>query len=95
MENDKLILVYYISVKHMDMEDIAEYMYKVREKINIPGFDGHSIFVPVLTDETRIECINPKYVTDENLINEHNTLMKELNEKLELEIQEFKNKKNG
>jgi len=95
MENNKLILVYYINVSSLDMHEIGDYMDKVRNKINIDGFDGHSIFVPVTTHESKIECINPRYITEEKLINEHTSMLKELNKELNHNVEELKSEKNG
>ena len=96
MENNKLILVYYVGVKHIDDIDIPEYMEKLRNRIVIPGFDGHCIFVPMFSYDTKIECINPKYITEEELIEQHTSLMEELNKELQHHIEELKNnKENG
>ncbi|MFW6272375.1 MAG: hypothetical protein ACOC2U_01180 [bacterium] len=89
MEDNKLILVYYISVIDLDPEDIPNYMERVRDKISIPDFNGHSIFIPVFTNETRIECINPKYITEKDLIKEHVSLMKKLNVDIQYSIDEL------
>lgn len=92
MENNKLILVYYINVSHIEnINDIPEYMERVKDKIVIDALDGHSIFVPINNgDETRIECINPKYVTNKELIENHNQMMEKINNNLELEIKKIK-----
>jgi hypothetical protein len=44
--------------------------------------------------DTRIECINPKYITDEELVKEHTNLMKELNEALHFQLEILKENKN-
>jgi len=94
MENfNKLILVYYISVMHLDYEDIPEYMQKIRDKINISDLNGHSIFIPVLTQDSRVECINPKYITEEDLIKEHVFLLKKLNVELQYNVEELNENK--
>lgn len=96
MENNKLILVYYIAIMHLEPHDIAEYMKRVKDKIHIPDFDGHMIFVPVYTHETKIECINPKYITEEELLTKHTSLMNELNKELQYHVEELrKNRENG
>jgi len=92
MENsNKLILVYYIGVMHLDHIDIPEYMQKIRDRISIPDLNGHSIFIPVFTQDSRVECINPKYVTEEELIKEHVSLMRKLNVELQYDIEELNN----
>jgi hypothetical protein len=89
MEENKLILVYYIGVINVEPPEIPEYMKKVRDKISIPDFNGHSIFIPVNTYDTKIECINPKYITEKELIKKHVSLMKKLNLDLQSHIDEL------
>ncbi|GAG92618.1 unnamed protein product, partial [marine sediment metagenome] len=46
--------------------------------------------VPII-GETKIECINPKYITDEELIKKNRLLMDQLHEKLDGYIKETEN----
>ena len=88
--NEKLILVYYIGVYGLDQDEIPEYIQRIKERISLPGFDGNIIFIPVYTQETRIECINPKYVTDKELIKKHTELVKNLEVELEHQLELIK-----
>mgnify|MGYP006299824815 CR=1 FL=1 len=45
--------------------------------------------------DTRIECINTKYVTDEELVNKHTNLMKELHKELEHQIKQLREENEG
>lgn len=91
-ENTKgLILVYYINVTGIRSEDIPSYMGKVSERVS-PKTESISevIFLPVM-GQTRVECINPKYITEEELIKEHNSKMYDLNHALSEELDYIKN----
>ena len=87
--NEKQILVFYISVRNIEPKDIGDYIYKVKERITIPDFNGHAIFIPVTTHETKVECINPKYITNSELIKQHTSLMEVLNNELQFHIKKL------
>lgn len=92
MENK--ILVFYVGVAGINMADVEEYIKKISEKITPNTFNGEIIIIPTLTYDTKVECINPKYITDNELIKEHETLMKELNYKLYEQQKLLKNEEN-
>jgi len=91
-----MILVIYIGVAGIRSEDINTYCEKLTSKIMPHTFEGEIISIPVQSVNTRIECINPQYVTDTYLIENHELLMKELNKNLQsqLELINNNNKKN-
>ena len=80
MENK--ILVIYIGVAGIRSEDIPHFREKIVEKITPSTFIGEVIVIPVQSYDTKIDCINPKYITDEELIKEHTEMMKKLQEEL-------------
>ena len=80
MENK--ILVIYIGVAGIRSEDIPHFREKIVEKITPSTFIGEIIVIPVQSYDTKIDCINPKYITDEELIKEHTEMMKKLQEEL-------------
>lgn len=86
--DNKLILVYYISIVGID--NVEEYFNDIMKKIsaNTVSEDTEIITIPVFS-ETRIECVNPKYITDGDLIKKHERLMSELHEKLENQIDQI------
>ena len=90
MNNDKLILIYYISVIGIDRSQFEEYFQNLKNKIAAQSIseDSEIIFVPV-NSETRIECINPKYITDSNLIKKHERLMSQLHEHLDNQLDQI------
>lgn len=87
---DKLILVYYISTIGINPDEIEYYFNQLRERIAAQSVseDTEIIFVPVAS-ETRIECINPKYITDSELIKEHERKMSILHEHLQNQIDQI------
>jgi len=88
---DRLILVYYLSIDNVD--NVEEFMSEVMKKIssNSVSEESEIIAVPVF-GETRIDCINPKYITDGDLIKKHERLMSELHEKLQNQIDQLDEK---
>jgi len=97
MKNEeKLLLVYYVGVADIDPSQIEEYLNKLKNKIIPQTFHGEIIIIPQHDRSTRVECINPKYITDTELIQQHENLMKELNYKLHNDIKflkKYENKK--
>ena len=97
MENTKLILIYYISTFGLENnEEIETFFHKLRDKIAAQSIseDSEIIFLPVI-GESRIECINPKYITDSDLIKKHERAMSELHGHLNNQIEQIKTENNG
>lgn len=86
MTADRKILVFYLGVGNMHNGDISEYVDAVRTRFFTQEFvdrnDCEILLLPVRELNSRVECINPVYVTDKDLIKEHETLMQEFNESL-------------
>lgn len=88
---DKIIIVLYIGVGHVRSADIDDYVNSVTVRI-VPNIENAEIIViPIDGVDTRIECINPQYVTDNELIEKHTSLMHEINNKLQEQINLIKN----
>ena len=85
------ILVIYVGVAGIRSEDIPDYVTKVSSKITPVTFKGEIILIPVQALDTRVECINPKYIKNIKLINKHEILMKELNDNLQHQLNILKN----
>ena len=79
--NKDLILVFYIDVRHIDPDDIGKFMYKVGKKLELEN----GIYLPIY-GESRVECINPIYINDNELKKKHERLMAELHEHLKNQI---------
>jgi len=91
---EKLIIVVYVGVQGLRIEDIEDFIHKLSKKILPTSVEGEFIMIPIQSPDTRIECINPKYITDVNLVNEHTELMKKLNEHLNNQLEQLKQENN-
>lgn len=79
---DKLILVFYINVSLTDMEGKNNFMEHTSMINNILVDEGIIYFIlPIENGETRIECLNPKLLTEQEYSETKNTLEK-IQEKL-------------
>ena len=78
MEKEYKILVIYVGVAGIRGEDIPDFVQQISQRITPKTFEGEIILVPTQSPDTRIECINSKYITEDVLIQEHTELMKKL-----------------
>lgn len=93
---NKLILVYYVSIHNIPENHQNEFLTKIHDRISldketIPNF-GAALIIPTY-GENRVECINPVYITDSDLIKKHERLMAELHECMNTFLTNIKNKK--
>lgn len=96
MENFKMenkILVVYIGVAGIRSEDIEQFVTKLSKRITPETFQGEIIFIPTQSIDTKIDCINPKYITEPELIKKHTEMMKNLQEQLRYQSELLKNDK--
>jgi hypothetical protein len=64
---EKIILVHYINVGNIDGNDVSKIMEDVVKKFSPKEEDNIiSYWIPVREGETRVECINPKLVSQED-----------------------------
>ena len=89
-QTESKIIVIYIGVAGIRSEDYESFIKRIAEKISPTSIGSEIITIPVNSYDTRIECINPKYITDEELVNEHTNLMNELHEELRHQINQIK-----
>lgn len=94
MTDNKKILVFYIGVAGIRSEDVRDFVHKVSSRISPTTFDGEIIMIPTQSTDTRVECINPVYVTEKKLIEEHTEMMKKLQEELQHQLEQLKNEDN-
>lgn len=90
MEKEPKLIVLYIGVAGVRSEDIEDFTQRVIKRISPTTIDAEIIVIPIQSTDTRVECINPKYITEEELVNKHTELMKELHEELEHQIKQLK-----
>ena len=88
MENK--ILVIYIGVAGIRAVDIPDYVQKVAQKITPTTFDGEIILLPSQSYDTKVVCINPEYITEPELVEQHRIMMKELQEALQNQLEQLK-----
>ena len=93
MENK--ILVIYIGVTGVRSEDVPDFTRTVAKRIIPDTFHGEVIVLPVQVSDTRIECINPEYITDAELVKEHTDMMKKLQEALQQQLELLKKEKSN
>ena len=89
------ILVIYIGVAGIRAEDIDTYVHRVVKKIMPTTFEGEVIIIPIQSYDCKIECINPVYITDTELIREHTEMMNKLQYELKIQLELLKNGNNG
>ena len=89
------ILVIYIGVAGIRAEDIDTYVHRVVKKIMPTTFEGEVIIIPIQSYDCKIECINPVYITDTELIREHTEMMNKLQYELKIQLELLKNRNNG
>ena len=95
MTEENKILVIYVGVQGIRMEDIKFFVESITKRISPETIKGEIIVIPTQSPDTRIECINPKYITDADLILEHTEMMKELKVNLQHQMEQLKEEKNG
>ena len=67
MSKEKIILIHYINVGNIDGNDVSKMMEEVINKLSLKEEDNIiSYWIPVREGETRVECINPKLVSEED-----------------------------
>lgn len=94
MDKQHIILVIYIGIQGIRSEDIERFTSEIAKKI-APAIEGEIIVIPTQSPFTTIECINPKYITDVDLINEHTVMMNKLKENLQNQLEQIKEEENG
>ncbi len=89
------ILVIYVGVANIRSVDIEYYVHNIARKIIPKTFEGEIIIIPTNSVDSRVECINPKYITDSELVKEHTELMKKLNDELKYQISLINNEQDN
>lgn len=90
MVNEIKILVMYVGVAGIRSEDIPDFVAQVTQKITPKTFEGEIIAIPTQSPDTRIECINPRYITEPELVQEHTELIKKLKHELQHQLDQLK-----
>ena len=85
---EKLILIFYVSIKNIDPCNVGEYLDLAANSFKNIDDNVLHYFIPVTSPDTRVECLNPKLCTIEEYQNASEILAK--NQKAVDEL--FKNK---
>ena len=64
-ENKRLILVFYIDVSRVYEGDIPEFMHQIANNLSKNNGETDKYFIPIYEGDSRIECINPVMVSEE------------------------------
>ena len=94
MNKNIKILVMYVGVAHIDPELVPEFIQKISTKLIPKTMECEVIIIPTHTYDTKVVCINPEFIRDEELINQHETLMREPNHNLQQQTKLEKHEKN-
>lgn len=96
---DRMILCFYIDIRDVDQNNLNQHLNSVKEAMaasmnrNLKEGEENDVmafFIPVYS-ESRIECVNPVLVTEQEAIDNFNSAMEELqslNNKLKDKIKE-------
>jgi hypothetical protein len=81
-------------VAAIPIEQVDHFVHDVAGKITPQSFEGEIIIIPTQSFDTKIECINPKYITDEKLIAEHTEKLEKLKKELQTQLDILNDMKN-
>jgi hypothetical protein len=95
MIKEPKIYVLYVGVQGIRSEDIPYFVTEITKRIAPENIEGEIIVIPTQAPDTRIECINPKYITDADLVAKHTEMMKKLSENLQHQLGQLKEEENG
>ena len=93
MAEETKILVIYVGVAGVRAIDIPTVIQEISKKITPETFKGEILIIPQQSLDTRVECINPRYVTDAELIKENTKMITELKLQLQNQLEQLKENK--
>jgi len=95
--SEKIILVFYIGIADMNEYQVAQYVQRVQQRFFTEEFiksnNAEIILLPTRETNSRIECINPKYINDAELIKEHQEKMTSYHNEFQKFVEEYGFKK--
>lgn len=83
VDKDKLIIVYYADVRHIDNDDINIFLVEIRDYLS-KYFDDSIKLIIIPNTFSKIEVINPVYITSEDINNRIENIIDNLENKLNL-----------
>lgn len=95
---DKKIIVFYVGVGDMETNQVGQYIDQIKKAFFTEEFAARlnceMVLIPTREINSKLECINPKYITNQELIDEHKTLMIDYLEQMNKFIEEKGESKN-
>lgn len=93
-KQDKKMFVSYVGIGSIDNDTqinkiLTEAYRSLKPIFETYDEDCECIFIPTRSNDSRIECIDPKYITDQELVRKHRLLMDELHEHLDIKLKEI------
>ena len=65
MNTEKLILIYYLNLGNITPQRASEILESFGANLNQEIKEAHHILLPIRNGNTRVECLNPKIITQE------------------------------
>ena len=66
LDKDKLILVFYLNVDHIHKNEWWDYLQEAKHSLASNLDDSViSYFIPVENENSKVDCINPKFIDEE------------------------------
>lgn len=89
---DTRIFVFYVSTLGKTSEQVRDSCNMIRKTFDVSILGEESICILIPTEgHTRLECINPQYISDKELIAKHTALLQDVYENLKLNIEKANN----
>ena len=89
----KLILAFYIDRRGVDQVDLAEFVNDVKSRFSSLNDSSVAMFFIPIDGDSRIECVNPVLVTEQDAIDNFNIAVGTLNNLISKFTKEEKNEK--
>jgi hypothetical protein len=90
---DNIILVLYLGVEGLTPSEVEVHATSIGKTLfpeeTMKKLNAVSFIIPVLSKDTRLECINPTLITDEEVKRQHRLKLDELNEHLTHFIEQY------
>ncbi len=65
MNTEKIILVYYLNLGNISRQEASEILHSFSANVNRSMKEVHHILIPISNGDSRVECLNPKIITQE------------------------------
>lgn len=90
-QQQQVVLVFYINVGNLDREEANAQIQSFKENIDEGFSEFKNIVIPIQNGESKVECINPVLITQEEVINQFKEKVDKLNEYLKEQLENQNN----